>query len=100
MPLPSTHMSLPPPSNATGGATTPAPPPSMTGAIILDERMFEEEGSAPVSLAEEDLIDAAADELVQATGTIDIDESWLEDAEPTERQDLEPESFWMRGKAH
>ena len=106
----------------------------MTGAIILDERMFEEalggrihmngaslipsnldlgveedlgidaalgEESAPLSLPETELVEAAADEedeIFQPTGTIDVDDSWLEESQLVQPQDIEPESFWMRGK--
>ena len=130
-PLPSTRFSsLPPPSSShtSATATMPAPPPEMTGAIILDEKMFEEafggrihmngaslipsnidlgvdedlgveaaleEESAPLSLAETDVVE---DEVFQATGTIDVDDSWLEESQLVDHQDTEPESFWMRGK--
>jgi hypothetical protein len=72
------RFSTMPPSN---GATMPAPPPSMTGAIFVDERMFD--SLDPVDLAD----------IASATGTIDVQEAWLEDLI---EQDIEPESYWFR----
>ena len=100
--LPSEVLASPP--SDLGGATMPAPPPSMTGGIVVDEAMFDDdagfgasdERSAPVSLADEHVIDA---EAFQTTGTIEIDDDLLEELAVIDPQEITPESFWMRGKA-
>ncbi len=124
--MPKAGIKAPPPSERSSSppsasyATMPAPPPEMTGAIVLDEKMFEEafggrihmngasiipsnldlglaaleEECTPISLVASDVVE---DEIFQPTGTIDVDGSWLEESQLVD-QEIEPESFWMRGK--
>lgn len=72
------------PAPISNGATVPAPPPSMTGAIFVDERMFD--SFDPIDLAD----------IATPTGTIDVQEAWLEELI---EQDIEPESYWFRPRA-
>lgn len=87
-----------PPSSRSFG-TIPAPPPSMTGAIIVDEKMFEDAVGGRIHMNGASLIPSNIDLgiVIEPTGTIDVDETWLEDEDVVE-QDIEPESFWFRGK--
>lgn len=97
--VPSVSFMDDPPPSSRSGATMPAPPPSMTGAIIVDERMFEDALGGRVQMNGASLIPSNIDlgDVVEVTGTIDVEETWLEDEDLVE-QDIAPESFWFRGK--